>query len=378
MKNILMVCFVFPPRFSGAAFQAISLAKALSGQEVKSDFFVTNYQDNSFILKNKEHGCNVYRIRQGIFFPLALFVFLIFKKKDYSIIHFHGISKIHFLCVFIAKVFNLRIIQKLTIGNADRYELNRSGRLGFFRKVAYRIIDRYVSISTALETGLKRYGIPDRKVCMIPNGVNLDIYKPDSSIKEEMREQFGFEHQDYILIFVGAICPRKNIMALLQAFKLALEKLENVSVKLVLAGPFIDVDYYEKLKKIIKTEGFADCVSFLGQVAPHTVSKLNSLADVMVFAGMNEGCPNVLIEGKCSGLPLIAFKSSGVEDIINYGIDGYLIEPGDLTGFADSIVKLRNHKIRQQFSAAGMKDCLDTYSFDKIASQYVKLVYNFS
>jgi glycosyltransferase involved in cell wall biosynthesis len=378
MKKILMVCFVFPPRFSGAAFQALSLAKALSKRGVKCDFFVANYQDNSFWLQSQEYGCNFYRVRQGVFFPLALFFFLILKRKDYSAIHFHGISNIHFLCVYISKLFKLKVIQKLTTGNDDKNELNRPGKLKIFRKIAYKITDKFVAISTALENGLREQGIPDHKIYMIPNGVDLDVYKPFPSMKNEMRKQFGYEPQDYILIFVGTIRPIKNIMTLLRASEIALKKLENISVKFILAGPFTDAEYYEELTKYIKTKGLVDCVSFLGQVDSQTISKLNALADVMVFAGMSEGCPNVLIEGKCSGLPLIAIRSGGVEDVVNHANDGYLIEPDDLNAFADSIVKLHDEKIRCQFFEAGRKDCMATYSFDKIASQYIKSIYNFS
>ncbi|MCD6565406.1 MAG: glycosyltransferase family 4 protein [Bacteroidales bacterium] len=378
MKKVLMICFVFPPRFSGAAFQAIALATALSNYGIKCDFFVPNYQNNFFLKKSEERWYNVYRVKKGIFFVFALLFFLIFNRKHYSIVHFHGISNIHFLCIFIVKIFNLKIVQKLTKGNEEENELNRGGRLRLFRWIAYKLIDRYVPISSALKKALINYGIPRHKINFISNGVDINLFQPLLH-KNQLRSQFGFDAQDHLLVFIGTICPFKNLLTLLEIFNLTLIKLQKQQknkTKLILVGPIIDTEYYAKLKSFIISKGIEEHIVFLGQVDKQTVSQLCSLSDIMMFTGMKEGCPNVLIEGKCTGISTIAFRAGGVEDIIIHGVDGYLIAPNNLNEFVDYTVKLLNdEKLRKKFAAAARLYC-KKYSFDNIVSNYAESVYN--
>lgn len=384
MKRTLMICFVFPPRFSGAAFQAIGLVEALSKYGIKCDFFVPNYQDDSVYRKSNEHECNVHRVKRGIFFPLGLLFFLIFNRKKYFVVHFHGISNIHFFCVFIAKLFGLKIVQKLTTGNEKNNELNRGGRLKFFRKIAYKSIDKYVPISSVLERALINYGIPRHKIHFIPNGVDISFFKPlcHTDDKNKLKYRFGLDAHDNVMIFVGTVRAVKNLLVLLEIFNLTLIKLPaelRKKTKLIIAGPVTDAAYFEQLKSFVASKKIDQQVMFLGSVDKQVVTQLCSLSEIMVFTGMLEGCPNILIEAKSSGIPVIAFKAGGVEDIIVHGIDGYMVEPDDLSCFVDYLVLLlEDKKLRKRFSLAARQNCVERYSFENIALQYKKTVYDFT
>lgn len=379
-----MICFVFPPRFSGAASQAITLTKGLSYLGIRSDFFVPNYKNDAFLTKEKTSYGTIYRTKGGYLFPLILFFFLLKKRRSYCVAHFHGISPYHFLCVYVCKIFRLQIIQKLTTGNEKNNELNRGGRLKFFRKIAYKLIDEYIPISSALERALLNYGISRSKINFIPNGVDTSFFRPlyDKNKRQQLRAKFHLDVKDNVLIFVGTIRTVKNLMSLLKILSLTLMKLpdhQRVKTKLILAGHVIDADYFEELKSFINSHNIDKQVMFLGGLDKQTVAQLYSVADIMVFTGMLEGSPNVLIEAKSSGIPIVAFKAGGVEDIVIHGIDGYLVQPDDVNEFADYIVLLlKDKKLRKKFSLAARQNCVEKYSFEYIALQYKEKIYNFT
>lgn len=379
-KKVLMVCFVFPPRFSGAAQQALSLAKGLRMEGILCDFLVPNYENNtSYIQARVSENIDIYKVKGGQWlFSLSILIFLLFNSHRYKWVHFHGVFNGLFFAIFWAKLFRLKVIQKLTQGDDSQNELNQQGRLAIFRKVGFKLVDHFIAISSSLNQGLLKAGVKKNRVHMIPNSVDVDFYMPQKKDRNRHRKMYNFNFDDFILLNVGAIQKRKNQIELIHLLNLfrKLEPKTQSKVKLILSGPYIESTYLNQIHSTISSKGLSDCVLLTGMVSPSTLRKFYSMSDIMVFSGKNEGLPNVLLEAKSSGLPVVAFSAPGVEDIIRDGIDGFQIKYGDTNSFFKKIYKLySDHSMRARFSEKARDDACKRYSLSKLVKRYAQEIY---
>lgn len=380
-KKILMVCFVFPPRFSGAATQALALSKRLVARGVECEFLVPNFIDNSIYKKTRDETLVIHRVWGATWgFAFVMLIFLMLKGRQYHTVHFHGFSRAHFACVFISRLFGLRTVQKLTKGDESHNELNTSGLLAFLRRRAIFSIDHFVPISSALHRALIKFGIPQSRIHFIPNGVDVNAFKCDREADAApLREEFSLSQNAFVLLCVGVIDRRKNNLLILQAISHLFEIYPAAKnhLRLVFAGPFYNAGYSREVTGYADSAGLNDNVIFLEHVEREGLARLHCASDLCVFAGSNEGLPNVLLEAKAAGLPIAAFSAYGVDDVVRSGVDGFLVPFGDIEAFAGKVrLLMESEALRKRYSTQSVNDCLDRYAFEKITARYLTEIYN--
>jgi glycosyltransferase involved in cell wall biosynthesis len=376
-----MVCFVFPPRFSGAAMQALALSKRLVASGVGCEFLVPNFIDNSIYKKTQDETLIIHRVWGADWgFVFVMLLFLILKRRQFHTVHFHGFSRVHFACVFISRLLGLRTVQKLTKGDESHNELNTSGLLAFLRRRAIFSIDHFVPISSALHRALIEFGIPQSRIHFIPNGVEVAAFKCDREADVvPSKVEFSFSQNAFVLLCAGVIDRRKNNLLILQAISCLFEIFPATKnqLKLVFAGPFFNAAYSREVIGYADSAGLNDNVVFLEHVEPEGLARLHCASDLCVFAGSNEGLPNVLLEAKAAGLPIVAFSAYGVDDVVRSGVDGFLVPFGDIGAFAEKVrLLMENVALRKSYSTQSVNDCLDRYAFEKITTRYLTEIYN--
>jgi len=375
-----MICFVFPPRFSGAAIQAVALSNRLAKHGVECEFLVPNYIDGAIYKKSKEGRLSIHRVKGGNWgFAFATLIFLLLRRRHYHTLHFHGFFSGHFLSVYLARFFRLRIIQKLTKGDENYNEIYTRGFFAAFRKRALFLIDDYVAISSALYRVLLKFGIPQSRINYIPNGVDVDVFRCDRKRNTKyLREELCLPQDVFVVLCVGVIDERKNNLYILRSMlhSFQIRAAAKKHVKLVFAGPFHNAEYSRKVIEYTRKSGLNDNVDFMGQIMQERLAMLYSASDLCVFAGTKEGLPNVLLEAKSAGLPIVAFTTSGVEDIVRDGTDGFLVPFGNVDAFAEKVLLLmEDSELRKSFSFQAIKDCLNRYDFKTITARYISEIY---
>ncbi|SDT87537.1 glycosyltransferase [Halopseudomonas salegens] len=191
----------------------------------------------------------------------------------------------------------------------------------------------------------------DRQLFVQPTGVEFAHFnQPHRLTREHLRQQLGLGITEKVLISVSRLGKEKNIKFLLDALA-ELQKNPEQPVRLVLVGQGDDKAF---LQKHAQSLGVADRVVFAGPVKPEDMPAYYQMADLFVFASKSETQGMVILEAMSAGLPVVAIRSSGIDDVIDDGHTGY--KTLDDIGIWSSKVSelLGNEEKRLQFSHAAV------------------------
>ena len=203
---------------------------------------------------------------------------------------------------------------------------------------------------------LARSFMPGLSVPEIPNGVDTSRFSP------LVRESNG----QCELLFVGRLAPQKGVNILLHA----LSRLP-AGWRLRIAG---DGPERGRLAALAASLGIVDRVVFLGWTQRDELPALYRSADVFVFPSYDEGMPNVVLEALASGLPIVATRIAGNNQLVVDGVNGMLIPPGDPIAFAKALEPVLNDaRLRQEMGARSRAIAVEKFSWAKSAAQYERL-----
>jgi glycosyltransferase involved in cell wall biosynthesis len=151
------------------------------------------------------------------------------------------------------------------------------------------------------------------------------------------------------LIFVGRLAAIKGVAVLLEAFARIRQTHPDASLTLVGDGP-----ERKALEATAARLGIADAVDFAGYLSQSQVADRLSRADIFALPSFAEGVPVVLMEAMASRLPVIAPRVAGVPELVEDGVSGFNVSPGDadmLTARIDAL--LSDPALRASMGEAG-------------------------
>ena len=158
------------------------------------------------------------------------------------------------------------------------------------------------------------------KVCYVP-GVGIDLKKFNAGYvnKEQKRKEIGVSADDFVLLSVGELIPRKNHEVVIRALSVLkqLDKLNHIEYVICGRGA-----YEADLKKLAEGLDVTDHVHFLGY--RNDISEICNCADLFVFMSHQEGLPVALMEAMACGLPTVCSNIRGNTDLIEDGVTGLL------------------------------------------------------
>jgi glycosyltransferase involved in cell wall biosynthesis len=128
----------------------------------------------------------------------------------------------------------------------------------------------------------------------------------------------------------------------------------------------------ESLAETARASGVGDTVEFLGEVTD--VPGVLARADIYVQPSFQEGLPNAVLEAMAMGLPIIATRVSGNEDVVADGDNGLLVPPGDPHALAEAILDLvRNPDRRRAFAEAARASVPERFGAGRLVADTLAL-----
>ncbi|HVM02779.1 MAG TPA: glycosyltransferase family 4 protein [Acidimicrobiales bacterium] len=186
-----------------------------------------------------------------------------------------------------------------------------------------------------LET-LARLGVARRKLVLLGNGVDLDRFRPDGVAggrAAACRAELGAGPHDTVCLVVGRLVAEKGYREVFAAARLLRSAAPGVRV--VVAGP-AEPDKADAITPAEQRSAEAEgAVRFLG--LRHDVEALYAASDVFVLASHREGFPRAAMEASAMGLPVVATDVRGCRQVVDHGVTGLLVPPGDHRRLAAAI-----------------------------------------
>lgn len=164
----------------------------------------------------------------------------------------------------------------------------------------------YLAASTFTCESLIEHGASKDSISVVPYGVDLKRFRPGTERQPTSKLR---------LLFVGRINQRKGVKYLIEALRL----LDSREVELVVCGRVLDeIDIFRP---------FASQVQIRPSVSTDDLVRAYQSADLFVFPSVGEGFGQVLLESLASGLPILSTTHTAAPDLIEDGVQGFIVEP---------------------------------------------------
>ncbi|MEW6378713.1 MAG: glycosyltransferase family 4 protein [bacterium] len=179
--------------------------------------------------------------------------------------------------------------------------------------------DHVISVCNALKQEMTDLGIDEKKISVIPNGVDIDIFYPID--KEEARRKLLINQDHKVIVSVGSLIPRKGFHIILETLPGLIQRDAKIHLYIIGEG-----HYRSSLEKQIKDLHLDRHVTLVGEVANDELKFWYSSADVFCLASSREGWANVIMESLACGTPVVATRVYGAPEIITSAAVGILVD----------------------------------------------------
>ncbi len=249
-------------------------------------------------------------------------------------------------------------------------------RLKQLSKEAAQLADCVIATDEATREDVPRLlEVDPRKVRVIPNGIDLEELRaltPADALPFTFEVLPWMSMKSPLFISVGRLETYKGFADSLQAFKRAAPSLPPDWGWLVVGeGP-------SRSSLQSSASELKDHIQFTGRVGEQTLHALYAGSDVFLHPTRFEGSSLVTLEAMAHGLPVIATRAGGIPDKVEDGVNGYLVNPGDVEALTAAIVKMANApddraRMRQE-SIQRLEPFLWPHIAKRVIAQYERLL----
>jgi glycosyltransferase involved in cell wall biosynthesis len=298
--------------------------------------------------------------------------------RERDIFHFHGFTEEMLLLYAVARLSGRRTVEKLTsLGWDDPVAIRR--RFGRLFSAAQRRVDRIVAMTPALRERCRIAGVPAAKVVAIPNGVDIERFTPaDAATRLALRSRLGLPGDSCLVTFVGFWSSEKGAGVLFDAWRLAGQQ-SGVKTSLLFIGSTdptqaeVSPTMVAAVRAQIEREGMEQHVRWLERtedVAPYLRA-----SDVFALPSSREGLSNALLEAMAAGLPCVCARiPDGTDDLIESGVNGWVVPPGDRDSLARVLTALlKNGDTRAAAGARARQTIVDRFAMTAVVDRYLAM-----
>lgn len=412
--RVCLVSFMFAPLVGGAEVRAEKQARQLQafGQEV---MVVTLRHNKKWERMETLNGLRVVRVGGGIYrrngwlhigrlghFPLDISLFLTLwrLRHQYDVLHCLQLSPLAAVATLIGKLTHKPVIISIpstgpgkkqqaadatlmadTLTDASFLKVDFGdivvGDIGYLSKTALggslivkflRKSDAYYQIlSSRSYSYLTSHGFNAEHIVRIPNGIDAEKFRPDP----ERRPDPG--RQERTILCVARLQYPKGIDVLLHAWGRMMHAPSqwrtHLKPRLLIVG---EGPLRSQLERIAQELRIQDSVEFLG--LRRDVTELLQQSWGFVLPSRWEGMPNALLEAMACGLPCVATRVSGSEDIVLNGLNGLLVEPEQPVELAQALrCIIEDVDVARRLGREGRATVINDYQLSTVVEQCVKL-----
>jgi len=182
-------------------------------------------------------------------------------------------------------------------------------------------VERYVEVGA----------VPRGRIRFIPNGLDLDIFRPSPVLRQELQRELQLSDR-FIWLAVDRFDEAKDYPTMLRAF--AKVAGEQMIVLLLVGGEGLE----DRMRPLVRQLGLEQSVHFLG--LRDDIQVLMNGADAYLMSSAWEGLPMVLLEAAATGLPIVTTDVGGNREAVQDGVSGFVVKPGNPSKLAHAMCRM--------------------------------------
>ena len=262
-----------------------------------------------------------------------------------DVIHAHSPSLNGLAALKVARQFNLPLVYEIRAFWEDaavdhgtskewglRYRLTRSSETMVLKNA-----NAVTTICQGLRNEMMTRGIPEEKITVIPNAVNIEQFPVSSGYDEVLKESLGLSGKR-VLGFLGSFYAYEGLSLLINALPDIIKANNNVSVLLVGGGP-----QEQNLKQLVIDLGLQDRVIFTGRVPHEQVNRYYDLVDILVYPRLSMRLTDLVtplkpLEAMAQHKLVLASDVGGHKELISDGETGYLFDSDNPKALAEKVL----------------------------------------
>jgi glycosyltransferase involved in cell wall biosynthesis len=290
------------------------------------------------------------------------------RRETSEIIHLHGTR-----AATLARlaVIGLRNKPKVVYTLHGFHIVRRNFFVRWLLLIIERFLNRWTDILVCVSESdknlvLKYKTIPDRKIFVIKNGIDIERFQVNQEKIENVKKELKLE-KSFILISIGRLHFQKDFSTILKALKPIVTQIPEVRLLIVGDGP---------LRKLLEKEAtdlvLNKYVKFLGFREDTPI--LINLSDIVILSTKWEGLPLVPLETGASKKPIIASDIDGLRETIIDGKTGFLFQPSSEKDLIEKILKLfKSEQLRKQLGENAYLFVSKNFNNEKMINSYFSL-----
>jgi L-malate glycosyltransferase len=231
---------------------------------------------------------------------------------------------------------------------------------------ANRLAHRVIANSTRGADHLRREGVPEERIRVLPNFLEDSAFDlPTSQERERLLESLGLPRAARVVGIVANLSPLKDHLTLVRSFKAISEQFPDW----VLVG-FGEGSERTGIEVLVRDLELEHRVSFPGIRGNRP--NLHGFFDISTLVSPDEGSPNSLLEAMAAGRPIVATNVGGIPDLVEDRVNGILVPPGDPPSLANALRELmRDAETRRQMGDLGQRRAQERHSQRSVLDELI-------
>jgi len=275
------------------------------------------------------------------------------KSNNISVVHTHDFyTNIFGMCAAFWAGVPARIASK-------RETFSKSTSQMLIERQAFRLAAKIAANADAVKKFLIVQGVPEAKIEVIHNGLDLERLAPSGFSRPEILNALGISAEidtQIVTIVANLRSDVKNHRMFLRAAKTVRAWTRNIAF--VLAG---EGDLMPSLQKFAGDLGIANDVFFIGGCG--NVQDLLAISNIGVLSSQSEGFSNAILEYMSAALPVVATRVGGAAEAVIEGETGFLVDSDDDAAMAEKLLTLlKNREMAERFGNQGRRVVEEKFS----------------
>ncbi len=185
-----------------------------------------------------------------------------------------------------------------------------------------RPVRKYIAISEFIRKRLAALGLPQNRICVVYNGIDISRYRPEAKQRQALEKEFSGGPETLFMLFASAFVELKRPDVALRVCGELVKRGINFRMLMAGSGPM-----RTSLEALADELGIQKNISWLGH--RENLQSVLQGVDMLLHTTKGEAFGNVLVEAMACGIPIVATSSGAAPEIIQDSVTGLLVEPGD-------------------------------------------------